>query len=84
MIIGWDEPKRIANLDKHGLDFASVDLDFFAGAVVLPAKKGRFKAVGHLAGVLTVVVIFAALGQEAISIISLRRAKAKERSLFDG
>ena len=84
MLIVWDEPKRLANLDKHGLDFALVDLEFFGGAVVVPAKKGRFKAIGYLDGILTVVVIFAPLGQEAISIVSLRRAKANERSLLDG
>lgn len=84
MLIVWDEPKRLANLDKHGLDFALVDLDFFAGAVVIQAKKRRFKAIGYLDGVLTVVVVFAPLGQEAVSIVSLRRAKASERSLLDG
>ncbi len=84
MIICWDEPKRAANLDKHGLDFAAVDLDFFAEALVLPAKKGRFRAIGYLADVLIVVVIFAPLGREAVSIISLRAAKAKERSLLNG
>jgi len=26
--IVWDEPKRLANLDKHGLDFADLDLGF--------------------------------------------------------
>ena len=83
MIIVWDEPKRLANLDKHGLDFASVDLDFFVDAVIAPTKKGRFKAIGYLNGVLTVVVIFAPLGTEALSIISLRREKTKERSLIN-
>jgi len=84
MIITWDEPKRLANLDKHGLDFSMIGLDFFSDAVVLPAKSARFKAIGRLDGILVVVLIFAPLGQEAISIISLRRAKAKERSRLDG
>jgi len=30
MKIVWDEPRRLANLDKHGLDFADLDELFFA------------------------------------------------------
>lgn len=29
MKIVWDEPKRLANLDKHGLDFADLNETFF-------------------------------------------------------
>jgi uncharacterized DUF497 family protein len=41
--ITWDEPKRLANLDKHGLDFAQVDLDFFADAWLWPRRQGGLK-----------------------------------------
>jgi uncharacterized DUF497 family protein len=84
VLITWDEPKRLANLDKHKLDFALLDVEFFASCVVVPASSGRFKAVGVITGVCVAVVIFAPLGQEAISIISLRRANLKERAYFDG
>lgn len=77
MKIVWDEPKRLANLDKHGLDFADLDEDFFLGAIVVEAKHGRYAAIGRLNGVVTVV--FATLGMEAISVISMRPASAKER-----
>jgi uncharacterized DUF497 family protein len=30
-LVGWDEPKRLANLDKHGLDFEQLTQDFFCG-----------------------------------------------------
>jgi uncharacterized DUF497 family protein len=36
MNIVWDEPKRLANLDKHGLDFADLNETFFDDALVLP------------------------------------------------
>jgi uncharacterized DUF497 family protein len=36
MKIVWDEPKRLANLDKHGLDFADLNETFFDTALVLP------------------------------------------------
>lgn len=81
MIIVWDEPKRLANIDKHGIDFADISEAFFLSAIVLPAKNGRHAAIGRLNGVM--VVIFAALGSEAISIVSARRANRQERSLLE-
>jgi uncharacterized DUF497 family protein len=76
----WDEPKRLSNRTKHGLDFADVESGFdWANASVTPAKDGRFKALGKLNGK-TVVVIFATLGTEAFSIVSLRRASRGERN----
>jgi uncharacterized protein len=80
MIIVWDEPKRAANLDKHGIDFADIDEAFFLTALVRPAKEGRYAAIGYLGAV--IVVIFATLGKEAIAIISARPASRKERDLL--
>ncbi len=83
MEITWDEPKRLANIAKHGLDFADVGLFYSRHAIIEPAKvdrhgRRRMKAIGYfLDG--TVVVIFAMLGSEGISIISFRTAHEKER-----
>ena len=78
----WDEPKRQSNLLKHGFDFAVLTEDFFAAATVVPAKAGRMMAIGDLNGVPVVVaVVFAPLGSEALSVISMRRATAKERGM---
>jgi uncharacterized DUF497 family protein len=83
MKIVWDEPKRVANLATHGMDFADLDEVFFATAVVGRAKLGRLIAVGRLAnGIVTVV--FVTLGTEGISVISMRSASRKERKLIDG
>jgi len=80
MKIVWDEPKRQQNLAKHGMDFADLTLEFFEEATILPAKAGRFMAINVLIdGVVTVV--FARLGREGLSIISMRPASNKERSL---
>ena len=82
MKIVYDPPKRQANLDKHGLDFADLeDGAFFETALVRPAKDGRFMAIGRLADG-TISVVFAVLGTEGISIISMRPASKKERSLL--
>ncbi|WP_371346095.1 BrnT family toxin [Ancylobacter sp. IITR112] len=82
MIITWDEPKRLANIDKHGFDFAALSLEFFAAAVIVPAKDGRQLAIGEHNGAVIIAVVFAPLGTEALSVISMRRADRKERSLL--
>ena len=83
MKITWDEPKRLANLDKHGLDFAALEIEFFLDSLVIPAKRGRSMAIGRL-GDGTVIVVFVRLGTEGVSVISMRPANAKERRLFHG
>jgi hypothetical protein len=52
----WDEPKRLANLDKHGMDFADLNEKFFDTALVLQAKRDRYRAVGvNIRGVISVI-----------------------------
>ena len=83
MKILWDEPKRLANLDKHGLDFADLNETFFDNALVVPSynKSKRWVAIGvSIRGV--VVVVFAQLGREGVSVISMRPASRDERSLY--
>ncbi len=83
MKIVYDPPKRMTNLDKHGLDFADLeDGTFFETALVIPSRDGRFKAVGWLGDVLVIVVVFKPLGTEALSVISMRPASIKERKLL--
>ncbi len=80
----WDENKRFANLEKHGMDFAAIDDAFFEDAIILTAKFGRLQAIGVLSGTAVVAnAIFLPLGKEGISIISLRRASRKERMRLD-
>ncbi len=82
MRIVWDERKRLANLEKHQLDFADFGLDFFERAKLSPVRGKRLKAVGALEGK-PVTVIFAPLGSEAIALISARPASSNERSLVE-
>ena len=83
MKITWDETKRIANLAKHGLDFAALDADFFADEMIGRALPPRFVAIGRLASGAAVTVIFALLGGEGLSVVSMRPASRKERSGLD-
>lgn len=83
MKIVWDEPKRLANLDKHGLDFADLDESFFETALVVPTRHKRWMGIGlNVRGV--IVVVFALLGREGVSIISMRPASKPERRMFHG
>lgn len=42
MLIVWDEPKRLANLDRHGLDFAHFETGFsFGRFLVFPTRPSR-------------------------------------------
>lgn len=77
-MIVWDEPKRQTNLAKHGLDFADLDGGFFLSSLVVPAKDGRHKAIGRLSNGI-IAVVFAVLGTEGISVISMRPASRSER-----
>ena len=80
-MIVWDEPKRHSNLERHRLDFADLDEWFFLDAVTVPAKDGRYMAIGRL-NASTIAVVFAALGTQGLTVISMRPASLKERSLL--
>ena len=81
-MILWDETKRISNLTRHGLDFADLTPEFFESAILFPSYEGRFVAVGEFRGETIVAVVFARMGAEALSIISMRLASRKERRLL--
>ena len=83
MKIVWDQPKRMEHIAKHGLDFAALTEEFFADALVILAKSGRYLAIGKdLNGIISVV--FVILGLEGISVVSMRPASVKERRLYNG
>jgi uncharacterized DUF497 family protein len=79
MVILWDESKRLSNLAKHGLDFADLTSAFFDEAAVYPGKRGRLRAVGNLKQGTPWTIVFAPLGTEAVSVVSMRHASKKER-----
>ena len=82
MVIIWDEMKRETNLAKHGLDFADLTTEFFDEAIVVPSYDRRSIAIGKWNGVFVIAVVFLGLGQEALSVISMRPTSRKERSLL--
>lgn len=82
MEIVWDEQKRQGNIVKHGFDFADLNADYFLSSMVVQAKSGRYMAIGDFRGEVAVAVVFVPLGSEALSIISMRPASRKERSIL--
>lgn len=88
MTTTWDEPKRLANLAKHGLDFADFD-SCFDGETALavptrPSRTGRsrYLLIGEWNGDRVVAVIASPLGTEALSLVSLRYADPEERESY--
>ncbi len=84
--IVWDEPKRPTNLKQHRIDLADPPFCDWESAVIVPSYRGgrgeeRFLAVLPLSDRL-VSAAFSRLGSEAISVISLRPASRKERTLY--
>ena len=85
----WDERKRLSNLEKHGLDFFDVGIVFESPHVEVPSSHSREKrhlAIGTLEG--RFVTVIYTMRNEAIRVISFRRARHEERQkyqiLYDG
>lgn len=89
MTATWDEPKRQANLLKHGFDFADFDDCFDAGTALFrptkPSRTGRERLmlIGEWDGQVVVTVIISPLGSEAIDLVSIRHASDKERAAYE-
>lgn len=79
MKITYDGNKRLVNIEKHGLDFADLTIDFFADALIVGAKQGRYMAIGEFQGIVVIAVVFRPLGSEGLSVISMRPASTTER-----
>lgn len=83
----WDDNKRRANVEKHGVDF-DLAREVFGDPIAYtytsprPASERRYVTVGR-AGNLLIAVISTLRGQ-TIRIISARVARRKERQLYGG
>jgi uncharacterized protein len=81
----WDEAKRLANLYKHGIDFADVPSLFDGDIVTVEDDRygygeQRFITFGLLQGRI-VAVVHADRG-ESIRIISARKATKYEQRIY--
>ena len=83
----WDEEKNGENIRKHGLDFADAWEIFEAPMFISPDTKEdydeeRWIGIGFLKERI-VVIVFTERGDDAIRIISLRKALKHERLEFE-
>jgi hypothetical protein len=81
----WDEAKRQANLNKHGLDFADAE-HVFAGPMVLfedkRAEYGEQRMIGiGLLDVLVVLIVHVE-SEDEVRIVSMRKADSDETDLY--
>ncbi len=81
----WDEPKRLFNLQKHGIDFIGACQIFDSFTVEFEDNRydygeDRYVAVGETNGqILTVIYTYRG---DAIRLISARQATKYERNLY--
>lgn len=88
MVIVVPPSKRLINLDRHGFDLADFETAFsWDRYVVLPAHPSRTGREREMfVGTMNdrvVACIVSPLGTEALAIISIRVADAKERAVYD-
>ncbi|PYF12983.1 hypothetical protein C8J30_101368 [Rhodobacter viridis] len=86
MKLEWDETKRETTMRERGLDFASVAAAQWDDALTVEDKRGdygeaRFVSLVPIGGRLCVVA-WCRRG-EALRVISLRKANARERKAYD-
>lgn len=87
VVIIVPEPKRIANLAKHGIDMndfaGGFSWDRHLSGPTRPSLTGRLRErlVGTLNG-RVVIVIVSPLGSDALSVVSIRPASVKERAAY--
>ncbi len=60
----WDEPKRLSNIAKHGLDFADLGFEFFLMAKIEAAREDRILAIGTFADQSVIAVVFRRLDRK--------------------
>lgn len=77
----WDEAKRLANIEKHGIDFIDAVVLFDNPHLAAPAKRvdgeERWLTTGVIEDVY-VTVVFTMRGP-IVRVISMRRARDGER-----
>ena len=86
MLLTWDEVKREANRQKHGLDFARahdvLDSRFRLDIEVERGLEQRVLSMSYVRGMLAVLVVVHTPRGESRRIISFRRASREVREVY--
>ena len=88
MLFEWDEEKNRANIIKHKIDFETAALVFGdENRIEFYDEKhsefeDRYRTVGSINGFITVITVIYTERDEAIRIISARKADESERRAY--
>lgn len=88
MIFEWDDEKEKANIAKHGIDFSTAAkvfadenrVEFFDAAH--SGAEDRYITIGMIGDVAYVVMVVFTDCDEAIRLISARKATRQERKVY--
>ncbi len=84
----WDEAKRQANLDKHGLDFLDavmvLESPYRLDIESVRSSEQRTQSFAYVFDVLAVLTVVHVTREDAMRIISFRPASEEERSVYHG
>lgn len=91
MWVEWDSAKNDTNRAKHGIDFEAAQLIFDDPVCIAFVERvtdgeERWHAPGSIEKIVVLVVVHTYReenSEEAIRIVSARRATPKERKLYD-
>ena len=82
----WDDAKRQANLDKHGLDFADAPMvlesPYRLDVRSVRAGEPRMQSFAYVFDVLAVLTVVHTTRDKAWRIVSFRPASEEERSAY--
>ncbi len=83
----WDENKRQANLQKHGLDFADahevLESRYRLDIEVVRDNEFRIQSISYALGFLAVLTVIHTQRDQATRIISFRPASTGEREAYN-
>jgi uncharacterized DUF497 family protein len=86
MHILWDETKRKANLDKHGLDFADAPMvlesPYRLDVGSVRGGEPRMQSFAYVFEVLAVLTVVHVARNDTLRIVSFRPASEEERSSY--
>lgn len=82
----WDENKRVSNLEKHGIDFRDAARVFDSDVICFEDNRQnygekRYIALGIIEGRLVVTAY--TWRNRNVRILSMRKANARERRLYE-
>jgi uncharacterized DUF497 family protein len=86
MHVLWDETKRQANLDKHGLDFADAPMvlesPYRLDVGSVRGGEPRMQSFAYVFEVLAVLTVVHVARNDTLRIVSFRPASEEERSSY--